>query len=83
MRVLCLNDKNLPLGAEIVSGDEYEVDGVEYDTFGTKLYTIKGIKNQGLTDKGLNWYGYAAHRFAIMSDEAVSIEMEEAMPVLN
>lgn len=84
MRVLCIDDKNQPDGAEVASGQEYGVKKVVYDTFGTKAYLLDGITNQGLTNNGLNWYGYAARRFAVMSNEPVEVlEEVDQVPTLN
>lgn len=63
-KVICIDDKNLFEGAEVVEGKEYEVEFEFINNWGEKTYLIKGIKNEGLTSKKLKWYGYKASRFA-------------------
>ena len=54
-KVVCINDKKLPLGAEIIKNKEYSVESE---------FIIEGIVNEGRTKMGLPWKGYNANRFA-------------------
>lgn len=62
-RVVCINDKNLPQGAKVVEGKEYEVIDEYYNALDQKVYLINGIPNKGRTRWGMQWIGYDALRF--------------------
>jgi len=64
MKVICINDKKLPEGGELIEGREYEVEREFINNFDQKVFVIAGINNYGMTKMGLRWYGYAATRFA-------------------
>lgn len=84
MRVICINDKGQPEGAEVQAGAEYTIEESFVNNFGQKVFLIKGICNGGRTSNGLLWYGYDAARFAILSGEEVNVEKEIlANPMLN
>jgi hypothetical protein len=64
MRVVCIDDKKLPPGAEIVKGKEYTVESEFINNFDQKVFIIAQINNEGRTKMGLPWKGYNAKRFA-------------------
>jgi hypothetical protein len=63
-RVICVNDKRLPEGGNLVEGKEYEVEDEFLNNFDQRVYIIAGINNYGMTKMGLRWYGYNSERFA-------------------
>jgi hypothetical protein len=63
--VVCINDKNLPEGATVVKGREYNVVEEFVNNYDQRVYIIEGIVNEGTTKMGLRWVGYDASRFAI------------------
>jgi hypothetical protein len=63
-KVVCINDKNLPPGAEVVEGKEYIVADEYVNFLDQKVYIIQGVVNEGRTKLGLEWQGYDAKRFA-------------------
>lgn len=63
MRVVCINDKNLPQGAEVIEGVEYTVEKTMTNIYDEVVYIIAGVNNQGVTKFGLKWTGYKANRF--------------------
>ena len=73
MKVVCTNDKQLPPGAEVVLGIEYEVAESFKNNFDEIVYLVKGVNNEGRTRFGLPWIGYKATRFAKLD----SIEEKE------
>ena len=73
-KVVCINDKNLPQGAEVVKGREYYVVDEFVNNFEQRVFIISGITNKGTTRLGLNWLGYCSTRFADLDD--ISIEWE-------
>lgn len=73
-KVVCINDKNLPQGAEVVNGREYYVVDEFVNNFEQRVFIISGIANKGTTTLGLNWLGYCSTRFADLDD--ISIEWE-------
>ena len=62
-KVVCINDKRLPEGAEVVEGKEYVVIESYVNDYDQIAYIIAGISNQGMTKKGLRWVGYDSSRF--------------------
>lgn len=72
-KVVCVNDKNLPSGATLSEGREYEVIDEYINPYEQRVYIIKGINNTGTTKFGMVWRGYNADRFA----DLTSIEQEE------
>ena len=63
-RVVCINDKKLPEGANVVEGKEYVVDTEFVNNYDQRVFIVSGIINKGITKMGLRWYGYDANRFA-------------------
>ena len=80
-RVVCINDRKQPEGAEIVEGKEYEVVDEFVNNFDQRVFIISGIKNKGVTSLGLQWYGYDASRFTDM--DALHTESYEFAYALN
>lgn len=72
-KVICINDKNLPEGANVKENKEYIVDNEYLNALDQRVYIIKGVNNEGRTKLGMKWIGYNAQRFRIAED----IEMEE------
>lgn len=79
--VVCINDKNLPPGAEIVEGGEYTVVDKFVNSYDQIAYILAGIENRGRTQFGLPWIGYSATRFAEL--DAVEEEAVEVNYMLN
>ena len=68
-KVICIDDKKLPPGAEIVKDNEYEVESEFVNNFDQNVFIIKGITNEGKTKFDLPWKGYNAKRFAICESQ--------------
>ena len=79
--VTCINDKNQPLGANVVKGKEYEVESEYVNALDQRVYIIKGAINEGTTKWGMRWIGYDATRFT--TQETVEIEEKEQNFALN
>ena len=79
--VTCINDKNQPLGANVVKGKEYEVESEYVNALDQRVYIIKGAINEGTTKWGMRWIGYDATRFT--TQETVEIEEKEHNFALN
>lgn len=62
-KVICINDKKLPPGAEIKEGKEYTVRESFVNSFDQRAYVLTGVRNLGRTQYGLPWQGYNAQRF--------------------
>ena len=45
-RVVCINDTNLPKGAEVVKGDEYTVLDKFINSYDQVVYIIEGVSNE-------------------------------------
>jgi len=80
-KVICVNDKKLPEGGNLVEGKEYEVEDEFINNFDQRVYIIAGINNYGMTKMGLRWHGYSADRFA--SADGVYEEATEYNYALN
>lgn len=80
-KVTCINDKNQPLGANVVEGKEYEVEHEYLNSLDQRVYIIKGAINEGSTKWGMRWIGYNANRFS--TQESVEVEEKEYMFALN
>jgi len=80
-KVICIDDKKQPIGAELVKGTEYEVEYSYVNGYDQICYIIKGIVNEGRTQYGLPWSGYRSDRFADVED--ISIEEKEVEFALN
>lgn len=70
--VTCVNDKNLPDGAQLTEGKEYEVESEYVNFLDQKVYIIKGIPNSGRTKLGMVWKGYNADRFSENKEVSIS-----------
>lgn len=81
MRVVCIDDKKLPPGAEIVKGKEYTVESEFINNFDQKVFIIAQINNEGRTKMGLPWKGYNAKRFADVESLTKVENYEEAYVV--
>jgi hypothetical protein len=79
--VTCINDKNQPLGANIVEGQEYEIESEYINALDQRVYIIKGAINEGTTKWGMRWVGYNSTRFS--TQETVEIEEKEHNFALN
>jgi len=62
-KVTCVNDKQLPPGAEIKEGEEYTVRNSFINNFDQRAYLLIGVRNRGRTKYGLPWEGYNSQRF--------------------
>ena len=80
-KVTCINDKNQPLGANVVEGKEYEVENEYINPLDQRVYIIKGAVNEGTTKWGMRWIGYNANRFSTL--DSVEVEEKEHMFALN
>jgi hypothetical protein len=80
-KVICIDDKNLPTGAEIVEGEVYIVRESFVNSFDQRAYMLKGIRNLGRTQFGLPWQGYRSDRFEII--EGKEEEQEQVFYAFN
>ena len=81
MNVLCIDDKNLPQGASVKEGTEYEVIEQYVNGMEQKVYIIKGVVNEGRTQFGLHWIGYRAERFIALDKKVIEVHDEQEMYV--
>lgn len=81
MRVICIDDSNLPKGAEVKAGQDYEVQDDFNNLLDQRTFILKGIVNEGMTDMGMQWRGYKAERFSPLSDEAVEFSEVEGVEI--
>ena len=65
-KVVCINDKQLPAGAEVKEGEIYIVRESFINSFDQRAYMLNGVRNLGRTKYGLPWQGYNAQRFEII-----------------
>jgi hypothetical protein len=80
-KVICTNDQNLPSGANIVEGKEYEVEHEYLNSLDQRVYIIKGAINEGTTKWGMRWVGYDAVRFS--TQESLEVKEKEYIFALN
>jgi len=79
-KVICINDKKLPPGAEIQEGKEYTVRESFVNSFDQRAYVLIGVRNLGRTKYGLPWQGYNAQRFEEVNGvEEIHEEMNFAL----
>ena len=71
-KVVCINDKQLPAGAEVIEGEIYVVREAFVNSFDQRAYMLVGVRNLGRTKYGLPWQGYNSLRF----EEIETIEKE-------
>ena len=48
-KVVCINDRKLPEGAEVVNGREYRVINEFINSYDQRVFIISGIRNKGTT----------------------------------
>jgi hypothetical protein len=80
-KVICINDKKLPPGAEVKEGDEYIVRESFINSFDQRAYMLVGVRNLGRTRYGLPWQGYNAQRFE--EPNPIEENQEEVSYALN
>jgi len=80
-KVVCINDKQLPAGAEVKEGEIYIVRESFINSFDQRAYMLNGVRNLGRTKYGLPWQGYNAQRFEII--EGVKESQEETLYAYN
>jgi hypothetical protein len=80
-RVVCINDKNLPQGANIVEGKEYEIEREYLNALDQRVYIVKGAINEGTTKWGMLWIGYDSKRFSSL--DSVELVEKEYIFALN
>ena len=80
-KVICINDKQLPAGAEVKEGEMYMVRESFVNSFDQRAYMLVGIRNLGRTKYGLPWQGYNAERFDVI--EGVKEAQEESIYTYN
>ena len=73
-KVVCIDDKNLPQGAKVVEGQEYEVEREYVNGLDQRVYILKGAVNEGITKLGMHWIGYRSTRFAILDDVKTKVK---------
>ena len=83
-KVVCINDKNLPLGAKITEGNEYTVIEEYANALDQKVYILQEAPNSGVTKWGMRWKGYDSLRFKELEEESeFRVVMQEKNVVLN
>ena len=80
-KVVCINDKQLPAGAEVIEGEIYVVREAFVNSFDQRAYMLVGVRNLGRTKYGLPLQGYNAERFETV--EGVKEVHEEALYAYN
>jgi len=80
-KVVCINDKQLPAGAEVKEGEIYIVRESFINSFDQRAYMLNGVRNLGRTKYGLPWQGYNSQRFEII--EGVKESQEETLYTYN
>lgn len=63
MAQICINAKNLPQGATLIEGKEYEFEWVGRNLTGEDVVYLVGEVNEGTTAIGFPWKGYKRSRF--------------------
>ena len=76
-KLTCINDRNLPEGANVVNGREYYILDEFINGFEQRTYIVSGVNNKGTTKNGLRWLGYCATRFADLESLSLEGAMEE------
>ena len=80
-KVVCVNDKQLPVGAEVKEGQVYTVRESFINGFDQRVYLLVGVRNKGRTQYGLPWNGYRAEGFEYIN--GVKEEQKEVSYALN
>lgn len=81
-QVVCIDDKKLLLGGNVIEGQLYEVLSEFPNSYDERVYTIKGCVNEGFSKFGMKWVGYKASRFTDVTVD-VAKEEEELEACLN
>jgi hypothetical protein len=76
-KVVCINDKNLPEGANVKKDKEYIVENEYLNALDQRVYIIKGVTNEGRTKLGMKWIGYNVQRFTTVDDIEIKEEKYE------
>ena len=76
-KLTCINDRNLPEGANVVNGREYYILDEFINGYEQRAYIVSGVNNKGTTKNGLRWLGYCASRFADLDSLSLEGAMEE------
>ena len=63
MAKVCVNAKNLPQGATLTEGKEYEFEWEGKNLTGEDVVYLVGEVNEGTTAMGFPWRGYKRSRF--------------------
>lgn len=74
-KVVCINDRNLPRGANVKEGQEYIVETEHTNYLDQRVYMLKGAPNQGTTKWGMKWIGYDATRFRVVEDDTMEFRL--------
>ena len=80
-KVVCINDRDLPQGANLTEGQEYEIEREYLNALDQRVYIVKGAVNEGTTKWGMKWIGYDSKRFSPL--DSVEIEEKEYIFALN
>ena len=76
-KLTCINDRNLPEGANVVNGREYYILDEFINGWEQRTYIVSGVNNKGTTKNGLRWQGYCASRFADLDSLSLEGAMEQ------
>jgi hypothetical protein len=80
-KVVCINDRDLPQGANLTEGQEYEIEREYLNALDQRVYIVKGAVNEGTTKWGMKWIGYDSKRFSIL--DGLEVEKKEYTFALN
>ena len=81
MAQVCVNAKNLPKGATLTEGREYEFEWEGKNLSGEDVVYLVGEVNEGTTGMGFPWKGYKRSRFK--DTEMIFKEVEEVNYAMN
>jgi hypothetical protein len=76
-KLTCINDRNLPEGANVVNGREYYILDEFINGYEQRTFIVSGVNNRGTTKNGLRWQGYCATRFADLDSLSLEGAMEQ------
>ena len=76
-KLTCINDRNLPEGANVVNGREYYILDEFINGYEQRTFIVAGVNNRGTTKNGLRWQGYCASRFADLDSLSLEGAMEQ------
>jgi hypothetical protein len=80
-KVVCINDRDLPQGANLTEGQEYEIEREYLNALDQRVYIVKGAVNEGTTKWGMKWIGYDSKRFSSL--DSVELVEKEYIFALN